>query len=92
MTTWGKDRPGRGAGAIVRGDDHAVGRGRASIPWFSDAALDDRCQTFTAPGQILVGSDGTDTIVAINTDRDPDTEAAFRLAGLHVPEASWFVL
>jgi serralysin len=49
-------------------------------------------QGFTAPGQILVGGDGTDTILAINTDADLDTDAAFRIAGMQAVNAFWFVL
>jgi hypothetical protein len=48
---------------------------------------------FTAPGQVHVYSDGTDSFVEANTDNNPATiEMAIRLIGVHNLTASDFLL
>lgn len=46
---------------------------------------------FSAPGQIRYVDDGVDTFIVLNTDANPIDDAAIRIAGLHTPDASWFV-
>jgi Ca2+-binding RTX toxin-like protein len=45
------------------------------------------------PGQIRYFTIGGDTYILLNTDTDPDNDAAIRVAGVHPdapPDASWF--
>src|SRR5262245_59990083 len=47
---------------------------------------------FMAPGQVRAFTDGIDTFIALNTDKDVDPEAMIRVTGVHTVDASWFVL
>jgi Ca2+-binding RTX toxin-like protein len=47
---------------------------------------------FSAPGQIRYFHIGGDTFVTLNTDADADSEAAIRIAGMHIVDESWFNL
>jgi Ca2+-binding RTX toxin-like protein len=42
------------------------------------------------PGQIRYFTIGGDTYIVLNTDTDPDNDAAIRVAGERTPDASWF--
>ena len=42
------------------------------------------------PGQIRYFTFGGDTYIILNTDTDPDNDAAIRVAGERTPDASWF--
>jgi Ca2+-binding RTX toxin-like protein len=44
------------------------------------------------PGEIRYYYSGNETIIEIQTGTSADVEAVIRLAGVHTPEASWFVL
>jgi hypothetical protein len=44
------------------------------------------------PGEINFVHVNGDTIIQLQTGTSPDIEGGIRLAGLHTPEASWFVL
>jgi Ca2+-binding RTX toxin-like protein len=45
-----------------------------------------------APGEIRHVHSGGDTLIQMQTGIDPDVEGVIRLAGIHTPDASWFVL
>jgi Ca2+-binding RTX toxin-like protein len=45
-----------------------------------------------APGEIRYVHSGGDTLIQMQTGIDPDVEGVIRLAGIHTPDASWFVL
>ena len=47
---------------------------------------------FTAAGQINYFTTATDTYILLNTDADAAQEMTIRVAGVHVVDASWFVL
>jgi Ca2+-binding RTX toxin-like protein len=48
---------------------------------------------FTAPGQIMVQTNGVDTtFIVLNTDADLFQEAVIAVSGLQTVDASWFVL
>jgi Ca2+-binding RTX toxin-like protein len=58
-------------------------------------------QTFTfigqagfsgTPGEINYIYSGGDTLIQLQTGMDADVEGVIRLAGIHTPQASWFVL
>jgi Ca2+-binding RTX toxin-like protein len=46
---------------------------------------------YSGAGQIRVVDDGTDTYLAFSTDNDPDNDAAIKVLGLPVVDASWFM-
>jgi hypothetical protein len=47
---------------------------------------------FTAPGQIGVGTDGTNTFIILNDGNSPNDGVAIQISGVHNVDASWFVL
>jgi Ca2+-binding RTX toxin-like protein len=47
---------------------------------------------FTAPGQIGVGTDGTNTFIILNDGNNPNDGVAIQISGVHNVDASWFVL
>jgi Ca2+-binding RTX toxin-like protein len=47
---------------------------------------------FTAPGQVRTFTDGVDTFIALNTDKDLDPEGMIRVLGVQTVDAGWFVL
>jgi serralysin len=44
------------------------------------------------PGEINYVHANGDTLIQLQTGTSPDAEGVIRLAGIHIPEASWFVL
>jgi serralysin len=47
---------------------------------------------FSGPAQIRYYDDGVDTYIGLNTDNIANDDATIRIAGLHMVEASWFLL
>jgi Ca2+-binding RTX toxin-like protein len=47
---------------------------------------------FSVPGQIRYFNIGNETFIVLNTDGNPDNDAAIHLSGVLTPDASWFVL
>ena len=47
---------------------------------------------YTAPGQIGVGTDGTNTFIILNDGNSPNDGMAIQISGVHNVDASWFVL
>ena len=44
------------------------------------------------PGEVRYYQSGGDTYIEMQTGTSVDVEGVIRLAGIHTPEASWFVL
>src|SRR5262245_7600609 len=47
---------------------------------------------FSAPGQIRYFNVGNETYIVLNTDANPDNEAAIHLSGVFAPQTGWFAL
>jgi hypothetical protein len=49
-------------------------------------------EAFSGSGQIRWFTSATETRILLNTDKDLTFDAMIRVAGLHQPDASWFIL
>jgi Ca2+-binding RTX toxin-like protein len=49
-------------------------------------------QAFTAAGQLRCFTSGNHTYIELNTDGDSDREAVIDVTGVHIVDASWFLL